>query len=91
MSIEPLGAEAVTQNRAGLVVLLRDAVDSGASLGFLPPLGAVEAATYWDSVATALREGARRLLVARRPGEGIVGSVQLELATRARTRRTGPR
>jgi ribosomal protein S18 acetylase RimI-like enzyme len=88
--IDALAAPDVGIHRAQLVSLLVDAVDGGASIGFLPPLGEAEAGAYWDTVATALHEGSRLLLAARAP-EGphagtIVGSVQLDLATRANAR-----
>jgi len=57
-------------------------VDSGASVGFLPPLGTDEASRYWDSVASAVQDGSRVLLVARQ-ADRPVGTVQLDLATRA--------
>jgi ribosomal protein S18 acetylase RimI-like enzyme len=81
--IESLTAEAVRRERAALVALLRNVVDDGASVGFLPPLGAEEAGRYWDGVATAVGEGGRLLWLARAPGEGVVGTVQLDLEKRA--------
>lgn len=65
-----------------LCQLLWDAVDSGASVGFLPPLDPVTALAYWDSVQQAIHEGSRVLLVEVEDGE-LRGSVQLELAGRA--------
>ena len=94
--IEALGAEEVVRHRAELVALLRDAVDSGASVGFLPPLAEAEADAYWQTVAAAVREGSCVLMVARdaeggEDGEdaargGIVGTVQLLLAMRPNAR-----
>ena len=66
-----------------LVVLLRDAVDSGASIGFLPPLSEAEAVEYWRSVGAAVAEGSRVLFAARDPAGEVVGSAQLDLALRA--------
>jgi ribosomal protein S18 acetylase RimI-like enzyme len=80
--IESLEAPAAPAHRAALVALLQDAVDSGASVGFVPPLGAAEAAAYWDDVVAGLAAGGRRLCIAREPGGAVVGSVQLELALR---------
>jgi len=81
--IESLGAEDVARHRAALVALLRDAVDSGASVGFLPPLAEAEGDAYWRTVVEAVREGSSVLLVARAAGAGeIVGTAQLLLATR---------
>ncbi len=65
-----------------LTVLLRDAVDGGASLGFLPPLDVDEAAAYWHRVLADVRAGSRLLLVGREGGR-LVGSVQLALAPKA--------
>lgn len=63
--------------------LLRDAVDSGASVGFLPPLAAAEAEAYWQSVVAAIGAGHRLLLVVRHSGTGeLLGTGQLDLATR---------
>lgn len=66
-----------------LHTLLDDAVTSGASVGFLPPLPAAEADEYWQSVVAAIEAGHRVLLVARQPDDGqLLGTVQLDLATR---------
>jgi ribosomal protein S18 acetylase RimI-like enzyme len=75
-TIEALAAPDVARDRAALSALLVDAVDSGASIGFLPPLGE----------GAALRDGSCLLLVARPPEGGVVGSVQLDLALRANAR-----
>src|SRR4029079_8403860 len=70
-----------------LVESLREAVEDGASVGFLPPLGEEEAREYWEGVIGALREGSRVLLVARSANDGaVVGTVQLDLAMRANGR-----
>jgi GNAT superfamily N-acetyltransferase len=84
--IESLTAEELAGVRAALVDLLQDAVDSGASIGFLPPLAAAEAIAYWDGVGAAVRDGSRVVLVARRDGLDVVGSAQLDLAMRANAR-----
>src|SRR5881628_997147 len=62
--IELLSDEDVTRHRAALSALLRNAVDSGASVGFLPPLAEAEADAYWRGVVAAVREGSCLLLVA---------------------------
>jgi len=77
--LDPDGARAA---RADLVALLRDVVDAGASVGFLPPLEADEAERYWDGVANALGGNSRRLWIARGAGGAVVGSVQLDLEQR---------
>ena len=70
------------ENIGQLAGLLIDAVDSGASLGFLPPLSEAEALAYWRGVIDAMRERSRILLVALESGL-IQGSVQLALEMRA--------
>ena len=90
-TIEALTPEAAIAHQAGLAALLQDTVDSGASVGFLPPVGEAEAREYWDSVVKAMRDGSRVLLIARATDDdvartGIVGTVQLDLAMRANAR-----
>ena len=77
-----LTADEAAARLDALAELLKDAVDSGASVGFLPPLALAEAREYWAKVVEALRGGSRVLLVAERDG-AIDGSVQLDLETRA--------
>jgi ribosomal protein S18 acetylase RimI-like enzyme len=72
--------------REELIALLRDVVEDGASVGFLPPLGAEEAGRYWDGVFAAVEDGTRVLWVARTPEGGIAGTVQLDLEKRANGR-----
>lgn len=61
----------------GLVRLLIDSVDGGASVGFLSPLSPATAARYWQGVFSALGDGLV-LWIAEKEGE-VVGSVQLAL------------
>jgi ribosomal protein S18 acetylase RimI-like enzyme len=82
VAIEVLGAAAAARARGALVALLKDAVDSGASIGFLPPLADVEAEAYWGDVVEAVRDGSCVLLGAREPHGTLVGTAQLVLATR---------
>lgn len=65
-----------------LAELLIDAVESGASVGFMPPLAEAEALNYWRNVIEALRDK-RRVLLAALDGGVVQGSVQLDLETRA--------
>lgn len=62
--------------------LLADAVHSGASVGFLPPLNPIEALEYWDTVREAILDGSR-ILIAAYDGDELLGSVQLNLEMRA--------
>jgi len=68
-----------------LIHLLRDAVASGASLGFLPSLDEHEAGAYWKTVFHDIAQRTRMLLVARE-GRQVIGSVQLALATQPNAR-----
>jgi acetyltransferase len=61
-----------------LVELLRESVDGGASLGFLPPLTHDEGRRYWLSLRAELRGGSRLLFAAYESGR-LVGSGQLAL------------
>lgn len=81
MIIQFNAAEA-EQHLDQLADLLIDAVDSGASIGFLPPLTLPEATAYWREVIAAIGEGSRVLLVALK-GDIVQGSVQLGLEMRA--------
>ena len=79
LSFTPEQAERDIQQLADL---LMDAVASGASIGFMPPLEESEALNYWRSVIAAMRDGSRVLLVAA-DGVLIQGSVQIGLEMRA--------
>jgi acetyltransferase len=83
--IEPLSAAPVAADFAALNALLRDAVEDGASVGFVLPLSDAEVVAYWTGVLADVPAGKRVLLVAR-DAERIVGSVQLELAQRSNSR-----
>ena len=62
------------------VELLREAVNGGAGLGFLPPLTHDESWDYWLSVRPELQAGSRLLLAAFTGGR-LVGSGQLMFPT----------
>jgi GNAT superfamily N-acetyltransferase len=61
-----------------LCALLIDAVEGGASLGFLTPMGPERAQTYWEGVSRAVQAGDKALLVAEIEG-AILGTVQVVL------------
>jgi GNAT superfamily N-acetyltransferase len=86
LDIEALTAAAVEAHHQDLVALLRDAVDSGASVGFLPPVSDAEARAYWQAVAAAVGDGSRVVLAVHDRELGLVGSAQLDLAMRANAR-----
>jgi ribosomal protein S18 acetylase RimI-like enzyme len=79
-TIERVTTEQLSTVLEALIVLLQDAVDSGASVGFLPPLSVDIARAYWQGTASDLVQGTRVLLVARHHTQ-VVGTVQLALAT----------
>jgi len=81
VEIRRLDARATAAAREELAALLVDAVDGGASVGFLPPLPAADAGHYWDEVIEALG-GPHRVLLAALVGGCLAGAVQLELAAR---------
>lgn len=61
-----------------LAELLVDAVDGGASLGFLAPFDLDDAAGWWRTREPAVADGSLVVWVARGP-EGVVGTVGLAL------------
>lgn len=63
-----------------LAELLVNAVDDGASVGFVPPLSETAAIDYWQSL-TPLLESNTRMLFAAFQKDNLIGSVQLEFAT----------
>ena len=84
--IEGLDADGTRREQAPLIALLRNVVDDGGSVGFLPPLSADDAREYWESVAVSVKGGGRCLWGARdagAPGGPIIGTVQLDLEKRA--------
>jgi acetyltransferase len=81
LQILQLTADDLATHMAALCDLLDDTVTSGASIGFLPPLAPGEAAEYWSSVAAALADGGRVLLIAFE-GERLAGAVQLDYCMR---------
>jgi GNAT superfamily N-acetyltransferase len=64
----------------GLADLLADAVDSGASVGFVAPFTSGDAAEWWRSLSADIETGGVMLLIAREAGR-VVGTVQLRLAS----------
>jgi ribosomal protein S18 acetylase RimI-like enzyme len=69
-------ADIYSDARPRLILLLQDAVDGCASLGFWPPLDGEEARDYWREVAAEVEKGTRVVLAAWE-GRELAGSVQL--------------
>jgi acetyltransferase len=78
IGIQIVSAVELDRHLPTLVDLLRESVDGGASLGFLPPLSRDGARDYWLTVRRDLQAGTRLLLGAL-VDEGIVGCGQLAL------------
>ena len=81
LTIEHLTADQAVVALDDLVELLQDTVASGAAVGFLPPLSAGAAREYWEGVIADVGHGTRVLLAAR-DGGTVIGSAQLELASK---------
>lgn len=83
MTIERLTPDQVEASLADLVLLLTDSVESGASVGFLPPVTESQAVEYWRDVIASLRAGNRALLVAIEDDDTLAGAVQVDFASKA--------
>lgn len=84
-TITRMTAEHVGAREKELIALLQDAVESGASIGFLPPLVAEAAAAYWREIAQDVARE-KRILLAAFEDSRLAGSVQLELASKPNAR-----
>jgi ribosomal protein S18 acetylase RimI-like enzyme len=83
--IRSLAAGDVEARLGELVALLRDAIQGGASIGFVLPLAPAELETYWRDVLEAVR-ARDRVLLAAFEGATLVGAVQLGPEPRANGR-----
>lgn len=79
VTVRLLSAAEVEPLLPSLVDVLRDAVNGGGSLGFLPPLPDGDGRVYWRSLVPEIERGSRLLFVAF-VGARLVGSVQLVLS-----------
>ncbi len=77
--VRRLNAAGAASARGRLATILRDCVDAGASVSFLPPLAAEAALGFWQRVASDVAQGKRCVLAAWLDGV-LVGTVQLDLA-----------
>ncbi len=68
-----------------LVDLLQDAVQSGASIGFLAPLSTAEARNFWMAALEEVARGERVVLLAT-DGKTVIGCAQLLLTSRTNAR-----
>jgi acetyltransferase len=76
-TIVRLSAAQVAERLDAFVALLQNVVEDGASIGFLPPLGAEEATRYWRGVIATLEQTPQVLLAAIEENR-LVGTIQLE-------------
>jgi ribosomal protein S18 acetylase RimI-like enzyme len=84
-TVETLSSALSGSDAAALTALLRDALESGASVGFMLPVSETELAAYWSGVLADVAADKRVLLVTRDGGR-IIGSVQLELTLKPNAR-----
>ena len=77
-AVEQLSSFEADDVRA-LAGLLRDAVENGASVGYVMPIDEADITAFWAGVFADVGQGRWTLFVVRDAGQ-IVGSVQLEFA-----------
>jgi acetyltransferase len=82
ITIERITPASIHKIIPSLTALLQNAVEHGASIGFLLPISDQEALDYWNEVAKAIEDPHRILLIARADNE-VTGTVQLDMASRA--------
>ena len=75
-----LGATQIRDALDDFVELLADAVDDGASLGFLSPLTTECARAFWDAIADDVDAGTR-VVIAAIENNRIIGTAQLDCET----------
>ncbi|WP_188197349.1 GNAT family N-acetyltransferase [Nonomuraea sp. SYSU D8015] len=84
-TIARLSAEEFESSVKELADLLVDAVDDGASVGFLAPFGHEAAAAWWRAQAPAVADGTH-MVWACRDGGRIGGTISLVLAAKPNAR-----
>ncbi|WP_327581741.1 GNAT family N-acetyltransferase [Nonomuraea sp. NBC_00507] len=87
-TIDRLSAEEFDAGLKDLADLLVDAVDDGASVGFLAPFDHEAAAAWWRAQAPAVADG-RLLVWVCRDGGGINATVSLALVAKPNARHRG--
>lgn len=88
VELKQLQADQAAPLLGALVQLLQDAVDRGASVGFLTPLSTARAQAYWQGVVDQMANGAKHLWVAT-DQQALLGAVQLEPCQRDNGRQRG--
>jgi acetyltransferase len=82
ITIERMTPESINKIIPSLTALLQNAVNHGASIGFLAPMSDQEGLDYWNEAARAI-EGPHRILLIAKADNEVAGTVQLDLASRA--------
>jgi acetyltransferase len=82
ISIELLTPTSSLEHLSVLIEMLQDSINSGASIGYLSPFSDSEAREYWTGVLEKVAKGSSLLWIARDAQLGVVGTVQLELASK---------
>jgi len=77
--VRRLNAAGAASAKWRLATILRECVNAGASVSFLPPLAAEAALGFWQRAASDVAQGKRGVLAAWLDGV-LVGTVQLDLA-----------
>ena len=78
-TIHLLTAEQAQAKRSGLVELLIDAVENGASVNFIQPMTPAKAEAWWDDALASHARGERLIFIGESLGR-LDGTVQLILA-----------
>ena len=77
VDIARLDAAAAERELDALALILADAVEGGASVGFVTPFSTVDAAAWWRSLLPDVAAG-RVLLLGARVDGALLGTVQLQ-------------
>lgn len=77
LSVRRASAQDMTSLMDGLVDVLVDCVDGGASVSFMAPMSREAAVKFWLGVAGGVDRGERILLVAQDEDGRVAGTVQL--------------
>ncbi|GGR44124.1 N-acetyltransferase [Streptomyces griseomycini] len=86
MNVMRLNADQLAERAGELADLLADAVDGGASVGFLAPLDRTQAAAWWRERSAAVADGRLVVWVAYEEPGRVLGTVGLALPDRPNSR-----
>ncbi|GAA2218735.1 GNAT family N-acetyltransferase [Streptomyces nogalater] len=86
MRIENWDGDRIRERADGLAALLTDTVASGASVGFLAPLGHAEAVAWWRERADAVATGRLAVWAALDATDRVTGTVGLDFPGKPNSR-----